>query len=56
MIETGAHLGYVLAAWSGAGLLTAGAIAWVVLDALRQKAKLDALEAESGRRRDGAAP
>lgn len=51
MIASGAHLGFVAAAYAVTGLVLAGLLAWLVLDGRRQRAQLADLEARGIRRR-----
>jgi len=48
------HLGFIIASYALAALVTIGLIAWVMLDHRAQTARLKKLEAQGAQRRSGA--
>lgn len=48
------HLGFIVASYALAALVTFGLIAWVMLDHQAQKARLQKLEEQGAHRRSGA--
>lgn len=44
------HLGYILAAYLATAIVLIGMIAWVVINLLAQKRKLERVEKDGGRR------
>lgn len=48
------HLGFIVASYVLAGLVTLALISWVMLDHRTQKARLEKLEAQGVARRSGA--
>jgi len=54
MIALGPHAAYIIAAYLGVTLITAGIIIWTLADAGRQTSRLAELEAMGVRRRSAA--
>lgn len=48
------HLGFIVASYMLAGLVTLGLVLWVMLDHRAQKVRLEKLEAQGVARRSGA--